>query len=851
MSRQSQCSRVLQAPSCTVGFTRRFHTLSSIQATNTSLVVVLQSPVVHTSLHTRALARWPPSKTVPTAGPRQYIHLLGRHPESSPTCELGRGSPGPGERRSVTPASLAAVGIYGIPRREAIGRERIVPGRGEGEMGHLPWRGAANPAPAAAHGTNIEGRRKPDAKVQKYEPYTTADTTLQHSLSPGQRTLHNTDQVTSPTHQWRRTAHELLVVYGEGVSACVWCGRYTKTVVAASLSAQKYNPELAWTQRSPDMRIAQLSDKLRHIRQRLECSPPIEANQVQSPAGPLPDFRKWESCQMMPLVGGFSRESPVSPAVVFRVTPLNRVTCNVVQGSSSCESYEDYDSKLWYLHSAIAGTCTAEEIIFEVTIYSILRDMEDFGCGECQGSWMGCDAVLRCGRQVVLMQLTQSPESDSLLAEEGSGSGSFPVSHVDDEDQNFDWPEQGSGSGDGTTVYTTSYLKDLRSEMYPGGGSVETTDCLSLKRVADMIYSQVKVARYDVLPRKIEPPPHLIYQTEAKVVVFARRHNSGRVSDVGCLFDSPVGPWKPPSCGIIADAVCCGKNMFALLTSCDILSVSLSDMFNCSPPEAFDESIMRKGCGYPSSQCADGEPGPEAAQRREDAVTSRRQWLQRFAAPLGCPAPCDICGKCSTVRRVDDALTFVLRLESGVSTAVCHEMPPHARYLDPTSIHYAACTEDLGTGLAPVVSVSRRLMPVKEGILFSFNRRKNQRRQQLQHLDTFLEPRHQDTVPWKLSCRVKVIPTSPLTLWCRGGDLLRVGDHHDTMYAPSGIDLPPRVLNSHCPLVVLRGLHSGAGKSTSTGQYRAVPATITPQLTPSLPGKVKHEAAFSQLEDLW
>ncbi|XP_021928837.1 glypican-5 [Zootermopsis nevadensis] len=44
-------------------------------------------------------------------------------------------------------------------------------------------------------------------------------------------------------------------------------GEYTKTVVAATVNAQKYNPELIWTQRSPDPRIAQLSDKLRHIRQ--------------------------------------------------------------------------------------------------------------------------------------------------------------------------------------------------------------------------------------------------------------------------------------------------------------------------------------------------------------------------------------------------------------------------------------------------------------------------------------------------------------------------------------------------------------------------------------------------------
>ncbi|KAJ8887633.1 hypothetical protein PR048_013851 [Dryococelus australis] len=41
--------------------------------------------------------------------------------------------------------------------------------------------------------------------------------------------------------------------------------------------------------------------------------PPTKTNRVQSPAG-SPDFRKWESCRTMPLVGGFSRVSPVYPA---------------------------------------------------------------------------------------------------------------------------------------------------------------------------------------------------------------------------------------------------------------------------------------------------------------------------------------------------------------------------------------------------------------------------------------------------------------------------------------------------------------------------------------------------------
>ncbi|KAG8223379.1 hypothetical protein J437_LFUL002624, partial [Ladona fulva] len=58
-----------------------------------------------------------------------------------------------------------------------------------------------------------------------------------------------------------------------GESAACWngqrVGEYTKTVVASSLSAQKYNPEVSWTalHRTQDPEIARLSDKLRHVRQ--------------------------------------------------------------------------------------------------------------------------------------------------------------------------------------------------------------------------------------------------------------------------------------------------------------------------------------------------------------------------------------------------------------------------------------------------------------------------------------------------------------------------------------------------------------------------------------------------------
>ncbi|KAJ8894249.1 hypothetical protein PR048_006861 [Dryococelus australis] len=47
------------------------------------------------------------------------------------------------------------------------------------------------------------------------------------------------------------------------------------------------------------------------VAERLDCSPPIKADRIQSPTGSLLDFHKWESCLTMPLVGGFSRRSPI------------------------------------------------------------------------------------------------------------------------------------------------------------------------------------------------------------------------------------------------------------------------------------------------------------------------------------------------------------------------------------------------------------------------------------------------------------------------------------------------------------------------------------------------------------
>ncbi|KAJ8884339.1 hypothetical protein PR048_016196 [Dryococelus australis] len=56
-----------------------------------------------------------------------------------------------------------------------------------------------------------------------------------------------------------------------------------------------------------------------HLDHWLDSSPPTKANWVQSLAGSLPDFCKWEPCRTIPLVGEFSRGSPVFPTFAFRL----------------------------------------------------------------------------------------------------------------------------------------------------------------------------------------------------------------------------------------------------------------------------------------------------------------------------------------------------------------------------------------------------------------------------------------------------------------------------------------------------------------------------------------------------
>ncbi|KAJ8881216.1 hypothetical protein PR048_017690 [Dryococelus australis] len=87
------------------------------------------------------------------------------------------------------------------------------------------------------------------------------------------------------------------------------------------------------------------------VADRLACSPSAKANRIQSPAGST-DFNMWESCRTMPLVGGFSQVSPVSPAPSFRY-------CSILTLIGS--QYLTVKSPPKYLHSLNAAALRRTE----------------------------------------------------------------------------------------------------------------------------------------------------------------------------------------------------------------------------------------------------------------------------------------------------------------------------------------------------------------------------------------------------------------------------------------------------------------------------------------------------------
>ncbi|KAJ8895479.1 hypothetical protein PR048_000812 [Dryococelus australis] len=357
MSHQSQCSRVLQAPSRTVGFTRRFHTLSSIQATNTSPAVVPHSPVVvHTYLRSCTLGQAASVKDFRSLG---YGRIIGLRPPPRlfpNRYDASRRAEVPSsltrtflrrERRSVTPASLAAVGIHKISKRQTNSHERIIPKRGEGEVDHLPRRRTAA-APysciSSVHGVHhrapkqharvtrvtdcLRGREE-DVQLDTCESYVVSTPTPppRKQKPPGRHVATPQRRPRGSSQGRARRPSAAVVSLPKGRRSAK--RRHHDGGVKPATHAGDASPLLK-------LEAHILVNRYRillHRDAKIRAISLLASHQGDPGSIPRPGhsgFSHVGSCRTMPLVGRFSRGSPVSPTLSFSgaapYSPQSRLT---------------------------------------------------------------------------------------------------------------------------------------------------------------------------------------------------------------------------------------------------------------------------------------------------------------------------------------------------------------------------------------------------------------------------------------------------------------------------------------------------------------------------------------------
>ncbi|KAJ8875989.1 hypothetical protein PR048_023897 [Dryococelus australis] len=116
----------------------------------------------------------------------------------------------------------------------------------------------------------------------------------------------------------KRKAHICDCKYSRVSSCAQYCEQFERgydwqlTSITCRRRALRRRRMFAKHSCAPHMVIVFGRERGAAVAERLACSPPTKANRVQSPAGSLPDFRMWKSCQTTQLVSGFSRGSSVS-----------------------------------------------------------------------------------------------------------------------------------------------------------------------------------------------------------------------------------------------------------------------------------------------------------------------------------------------------------------------------------------------------------------------------------------------------------------------------------------------------------------------------------------------------------
>ncbi|KAJ8870467.1 hypothetical protein PR048_029489 [Dryococelus australis] len=147
------------------------------------------------------------------------------------------------------------------------------------------------------------------------------------------------------------------------------------------------------------------------VAERLACSPPTKAIRVQSPAGSLRIFACGNRARTMPLVGGFSRGSPVSPPLHSGAAPYSPQS----PSSDLKTSMMEVEDRRWFVR-ATGCSCTRIE-------HATSRSGENEGA---HPPISGCPLLIMSGLVASLTLISRRNRSCPPTAPDTAGSGRGP-----------------------------------------------------------------------------------------------------------------------------------------------------------------------------------------------------------------------------------------------------------------------------------------------------------------------------------------------------------------------------------------------------------------------------------------
>ncbi|KAJ8897878.1 hypothetical protein PR048_003235 [Dryococelus australis] len=276
-----------------------------------------------------------------SSSPEETIRFTRNHRIDGASLSFFRGVPGggegsststDGEPRSARPESLGSTAMTttGTPPPRGCGRLKRRGGVREAGVAHT-GRVAAPPPPPLPFSWRSSHDRS--GALIRYRGHTSCRCPLQCSVP-----LHTQARLSSVSLHDLNSSLETMDYQSSTVQGPWWFSEWTTRLLLGRIgfdSRQSYPRILTCGNRTarsrwwwvvwgiscfsrfiiPALLHTHLSKTLIGSQDHARSSA-TKTNRVQSPAGSS-DLRMWESCRTMPLAGGFSRGSPVSPALSF------------------------------------------------------------------------------------------------------------------------------------------------------------------------------------------------------------------------------------------------------------------------------------------------------------------------------------------------------------------------------------------------------------------------------------------------------------------------------------------------------------------------------------------------------